>query len=251
MPAKKTARKRAAATAGMTCAEVMKKLKALGNAQTRTIYRRHGAPDSLFGVKIGDMKPLAKRIRKDHEMALELFATENPDAQYFAGMIADDPMMKKTDLNKWARTASWSMVSTCTVAWVAAESGKGLDVSLKWIDATAEKVRTSGWSTLSAYLSMTPDEEIDFSLFKKLITRVARGIHEAPNREKDSMNSFLIAAGCFCVPLMEPALKAAAKIGKVEVDVGETNCKVPDATEYIRKVEKMGRIGKKKKTAKC
>ena len=41
------------------------------------------------------------------------------------------------------------------------------------------------------------------------------------------------------------------EIGKVDVDMGNTSCKVPDATEYIRKVEKMGRIGKKRKTARC
>ena len=51
--------------------------------------------------------------------------------------------------------------------------------------------------------------------------------------------------------LKAKALKAAKKIGKVDVDMGNTSCKVPDATEYIRKVEKMGRIGKKRKTARC
>ncbi|MEM9479943.1 MAG: DNA alkylation repair protein [Verrucomicrobiota bacterium] len=234
-----------------TCAQIMKELKSLGNEQTRKIYRRHGAPESLFGVKIGDMKPIVKRIKRDHELALELFATGNPDAQYFAGLIADDPKMTKADLNRWARTASWPMVTTCTVPWVAAESGRGFELGLKWIEAKSEKVRMSGWATLSAYVSVTPDEEIDFPAFKKLITRVANTIHKSPNDEKDCMNSFLIAAGCFCVPLKEPALKAAKKVGKVDVDVGETNCKVQDATGYIRKVEKMGRIGKKKKTAKC
>ena len=47
------------------------------------------------------------------------------------------------------------------------------------------------------------------------------------------------------------AKAAAKKIGKVEVDMGDTACKVPLATEYIAKVEKMGRVGKKRKTMKC
>ena len=37
----------------------------------------------------------------------------------------------------------------------------------------------------------------------------------------------------------------------VSVDMGETACKVPLATEYIEKIERLGRVGKKRKTIKC
>ena len=40
------------------------------------------------------------------------------------------------------------------------------------------------------------------------------------------------------------------KIGEVEVDHGDTACRTPFAPDYIAKVEKMGRVGKKKKTIK-
>jgi hypothetical protein len=33
--------------------------------------------------------------------------------------------------------------------------------------------------------------------------------------------------------------------------MGGTACKVPDAAEYIQKVQKRGAIGKKRKTTKC
>jgi hypothetical protein len=65
------------------------------------------------------------------------------------------------------------------------------------------------------------------------------------------MNGFVIAVGCYVEPLLEKAKAAAKAIGKVEVDMGETACKVPLATEYIEKVERMGRVGKKRKTIKC
>ena len=46
-------------------------------------------------------------------------------------------------------------------------------------------------------------------------------------------------------------LGVAAKIGKVRVEMGETECKVPAATEYIQKIRKMNRLGKKRKSARC
>ena len=41
------------------------------------------------------------------------------------------------------------------------------------------------------------------------------------------------------------AKATAKKLGKVEVDMHGTSCKVPLATEYIEKIEKTGRAGKK------
>ncbi len=59
------------------------------------------------------------------------------------------------------------------------------------------------------------------------------------------MNGFVISVGGYVKPLLKEAKAAAQEIGKVEVDMGETECKVPLATEYIAKMEKAGRIGKK------
>ena len=65
------------------------------------------------------------------------------------------------------------------------------------------------------------------------------------------MNGFVIAVGSYCPDLLSEAKKTAKKIGRVDVEMGGTACKVPFAPEYIEKIEKMGRIGKKRKTAKC
>ena len=65
------------------------------------------------------------------------------------------------------------------------------------------------------------------------------------------MNGFVIGVGTYIRPLLKHAKAAAKKLGKVEVDMGDTSCKVPLATEYIAKVEKAGRVGKKRKSIKC
>ena len=41
---------------------VMAALEAAGSERTRATYLRHGATEPLFGVKFGDLRPLAKRI---------------------------------------------------------------------------------------------------------------------------------------------------------------------------------------------
>jgi 3-methyladenine DNA glycosylase AlkD len=235
-----------------TAQKILSELEKLGKESHRKTFIRHGAPaDSLFGVPISELKPIQKRIKKDHQLSLDLYASGNSDAMYLAGLIADETRITKTDLNRWAREATWGMISTSTVAGVAADSPHAVALGTKWIDTKLEKIAATGWATLSAYLSVTPDDETDLPLFESLIDRVAAEIHGERNSIKDGMNSFIIAAGSFVAPLKTKALNAAKKIGKVEIDKGDTACKVNNATEYINKVDKMGRIGKKRKSARC
>jgi len=51
--------------------------------------------------------------------------------------------------------------------------------------------------------------------------------------------------------LTAKAQEVGAAIGKVSVNVGDTACKVPLATDYIQKVIDKDRLGKKKKMARC
>lgn len=235
----------------MTKDEVMKQLESLGDAQTRKTFLRHGAKEPFFGVKVGDLKKIQKKIKKDHELSLELFDTGNSDAMYLAGLIADENKITKADLKKWAKNASWEMLSEYTVAWIAAESRFGRELALEWIDGKSESIASSGWSALSSLVSIKPDAELDFALLRGLLARVEKEIAGAPDRVRYTMNKFVIAVGGFVKDLSKDALATAKKIGEVEVDVGDTACNVPNAAEYIAKMGRMGRVGKKKREARC
>ena len=79
-----------------SASSILEELQALGDEKTKAmLMRNHGVREPCFGVKIGDMKPIVKRIKKDHQLALALYDTGNYDAQYFAGLIADDAAMSK------------------------------------------------------------------------------------------------------------------------------------------------------------
>ena len=65
------------------------------------------------------------------------------------------------------------------------------------------------------------------------------------------MNGFVISIGTYVEALTEKSKEVAKKIGKVTVNVGGTACKVPLASDYIDKVIAKGRVGIKRKTARC
>ena len=235
----------------MDVAEIMSELESMGSAQTRKIYRNHcGTPDTLFGVKVGDMKKIVKKVKKDQMLAEELFATANGDAMCLAGMIADPQAITAKELRRWAKSANWSMAINY-VAGVAAESPHGWKLGLEWIDATKPHVASAGWTTLAGVVAFRADEDLDLKMTKSLLARIRKSIHDAPNQVRYTMNAFVISVGCYVTPVNEKAREVAEAVGKVEVDMGSTSCKVPFAPDYIDKVVKAGRLGKKRKNVRC
>jgi 3-methyladenine DNA glycosylase AlkD len=235
----------------MTAKEIVEQLKPLGKDSYKKVLLNHGIPEPVFGVSVAELKKFQKQIKKDYALALALYDTGIYDARYLAGLIADDLKMTGKDLRHWAETANCHSLSQCTVSWVAAESNHGHELALKWIESDSELVATAGWATLSGLAAIKDDADIDVAELKKLLKRVQKTIHEQPNRVRHAMNSFVIAVGSYVQALTELALESAAKIGPVSVDMGDTACKVPDAGEYILKIQKRGAIGKKRKTMKC
>ncbi len=235
----------------MTLQDVMAELEQLGNPGTKKILTKHGAREPFFGVKVGDLKKIVKKIKVDHALALELYATGNSDAMYLAALICDPKQMSVDDLDRWAEGAYWYMIAEYSVAWVAAESGHGFEVARRWIDSGQENYASAGWATLGSLLALTPNEELDLKEIQSLLDRVNKTIHSELNRVRYTMNGFVIAVGSYVEPLHTEAIAVAEAIGKVEVYTGETSCKVPLAAPYIGKATARGSLTKKKKKVRC
>ncbi|MGB5039048.1 MAG: DNA alkylation repair protein [Blastocatellia bacterium] len=235
----------------VTANDVLKELKSLGTEAYAEMMRRHLSVDPIYGVKVEDMKKIQKRIKKDYQLALDLYDSGVYDAMYLAGLIADDEAMTKKDLEKWVTTAKSPGISEYTVPWVASEGRYGMELGLKWIDSKKETIASSGWQTLACLVAIKEDADLDVKALGALLDRVAKTIHDQPNRVKYTMNGFVIAVGGYVEPLTKKATEVAKKIGTVSVDMHGTACKVPFAPEYILKMHKRGTLGRKRKTAKC
>src|SRR5438874_13813617 len=118
----------------MTAAEIVQELKPLGSENIKKVLLKHGIKEPLLGVKVEELKKIQKRIKKDYQLALDLYDTGIYDAMYLAGLIADDRKMTKKDLQHWVKKANCPMLTDYTVPWVAAESKHGLELAREWIE---------------------------------------------------------------------------------------------------------------------
>ncbi len=206
-----------------------------------------GLRDPFYGVRIGDLKKIVKKVKKNHELAMRLYATGNTDAMYLAGLIADETRMSKQDLQKWIKDAYWYMLSEVAVADVAAETPYWNDPAKEWMGSEREMIACAGWGTYSSAISIRPNEELDFTEISGLLDVVERSIYSAPNRIRYDMNHFVICVGSYIPELSEKAKRVVESIGKASVDMAGT--KVPFAPEYIARVIDRGNLGKKRKIA--
>lgn len=235
----------------MTVDEVMVELEAMGNEQTKKVLMKHGAKEPFFGVKVGDMKKIVKKVKKDNDLSLALFDTGNSDAMYLAGLIADETKITKEQLQDWAEKAYWYYLSEYAVSAVTAESPYGHELAMEWIESDEERIASAGWATLAGMASIKADEELDIEELDELLECISKTIKYVPNRVRYTMNGFVIAVGTYVKDLTDRAIEVGKKNGKVEVEMGGTACKVPSAPEYINKVITRGTVGKKRKIARC
>jgi 3-methyladenine DNA glycosylase AlkD len=211
----------------------MRTLEKAGSAQTRKTYARHGAQEPMFGVSFAVLKTLVKRIGVDHELALALWDTKNHDARVLAMKIADPAKIAPSDLDRWVRESRVRMCGSY-VAMLAAESPHAAAKAREWFGSSDAALRASAW-TLAGFIA-SGDESTPDKWFLDRLAHIEKSIHSAPNAEREAMNMAVITIGGRNAALRKAAIAAAKRIGKVEVDHGDTACKTPDAVPYIEKM---------------
>jgi hypothetical protein len=217
----------------MTLAQVMGELEKAGTAQAKKTYARHGATEPMFGVSFATLGALQKRIRVDHDLALRLWGTGNFDARNLAFKIVDPTRMTPADLDRWARETHVRMCAWYP-AMIACEGPDGFATAKRWLASGDETLRAAGWGLVGQLAAR--DEAIPDAWFAERLAEIEGTIHDAPNAHRDPMSRAVIAIGGRSPALRKSALAAAKRIGRVEIDHGDTECTTPDVAAYLEKM---------------
>ena len=206
----------------------MSALEKAGTVQNCRIYTRHGARQPMSGVSFAVLRDLAKKNRNNHALAVRLWKTGNYDACLLACQVADPARVDDALAEGWMREV-YNYVLSGEFSQLVGKSPLGQKKGEKWIRSREEYISRTGWLILSWLVerSTLPDD-----YFSSYIGVIEADIHSSPNRTRDAMNTALINIG-LRPALTKECLAAAKRIGKVDVDHGETGCKTPDAGDYI------------------
>ena len=218
----------------MNLPQTLAALAGAGTPQNMKIYGRHGVTGAMFGVSHAALKSLAKSIGTNHALACGLWATGNHDARVLACLVADPAALSARDLDAWVREIDNYLLCDA-FSTLAARTGLGLGRFAVWKKRKGEYVSAAAWNLLCAATNNGDGAAIDDAFAVAAIGEIEAGIHQAANRTRHSMNQALICLGVLNEGLARQAKAAARRIGKVEVDHGQTSCQTPDAASYIDK----------------
>ena len=72
-----------------TLKDTLAQLESVGNEKVRAQNRKNGAGDNQFGVRLGDIRKLAAKIKPDDPLAIAIWDTGNVDAQFLATLLIE------------------------------------------------------------------------------------------------------------------------------------------------------------------
>src|SRR5918994_6129353 len=96
---------------GMTVKEILARLESLGDDARRAHNTKAGAPDNQFGVKLGDIRAMARKIKTDHELALKLWDSGNVEAHLPATSIIKPQSLSADEVDKLTRSTTCAQVA--------------------------------------------------------------------------------------------------------------------------------------------
>jgi 3-methyladenine DNA glycosylase AlkD len=216
--------------------EILSTLKKLGKPQTAAIYQRHGAGKDVYGTLTSEIAKLARKLKTNHAQAVDLWVTGNAEARILAMLIADPQQLTKAQAERFLGDGPVRFVG-CYLSDLVAKSPIAAATMKAWMKSKDELTREMGYGILGSRLKRDPDAIPDADAEQVLAT-IEKEIHRSPNWARYAMNTALIGIGVFKPALQKRAIAAAKRIGKVEVDHGQTSCKTPDAVPYIEKAAK-------------
>ena len=220
----------------MNAQEALATLRKAGKPQTAAIYKRYGTGDNVFGALTSEIARLKKKIKVDHALALELWKTGNAEARALALQVADAEKLTPADAARFlkdgpVRFLGWYLSELLARSPIAEKTMRA------WMKSRDEFAREMGYGIFGFRLKGDP-ESISDPDAEEVLATIEQKIHGSPNWARYAMNGALISIGVYKPALRKKAIEAAKRIGKVEVDHGETYCKTPDAAPYIVKASK-------------
>ena len=144
-------------------------LKRRGSARNRDGMARYGIRSAkAFGVSMATMRPLVKRLGRNHDLALALWDTGWLEARILAGFVADPARVSPALMDRWCRDFdNWAVCDSTCIHLFSRTAHAWRKVPL-WSRRQDEFVRRAGFALLAA-LAVHDKRAPDASFARSLV----------------------------------------------------------------------------------
>jgi 3-methyladenine DNA glycosylase AlkD len=219
----------------MTVKEILEQLKSMGNDTRRAHNVKAGAPDNQFGVKLGDLRVVAKKIKTDHQLALKLWDTGNVEAQLLATLIIKPKSLSADEVDKLIRSITCAQVAEWLNSYVVAEHPEKETLRAKWMKDKDRWAARAGWHFTASRVNKGDDEDLDVVA---LLDRIEKEMPKAKPEVQWTMNNTLAAIGIKHPKLRKRAVAIGEKIGLYRDWPVSKGCIIPYVPIWVEEMVK-------------
>jgi len=216
----------------MTVTEILSKLESLGNEKVRAHNTKFGARNEQFGVKMGDIRTLAKSIKTNHQLAKELWATGNIEARFLAALVIDPKKLGAEEVDHMVRSEQFTHVADWFSSYVIKEHPDKEQLRLQWMQTNHPMAARAGWSLTAGRIARNP-EGLDIPT---LLDRLEAEMPTAPPETQWTMNIALAYIGINHPALRERALAIGERLGIYRDYPTPKGCTSPFAPIWINEM---------------
>jgi len=216
----------------MTLTEAMSRLEAKGSERMREMNTKNGAGDNQFGVKMGDIRVIAKEIKFDHDLAMQLWETGNIDARFLALLIMRPKQLSTVQLEDMVKSNDFAHLADWLSSYVIKAHPEKEDLRIMWMESDHPMLARAGWSLTTERINKNP-EGLDIC---GLLDRIDRELSAKPYAEQWAMNFSLIDIGIHFPEYRERAISIGEKHGYCRDYPTSKGCTSPFAPIAIREL---------------
>jgi 3-methyladenine DNA glycosylase AlkD len=216
----------------MTLNEALKQLKALAHKATYAQNVKRGAGDNQFGVKLGDIRVLAKKFKTNHALALSLWATGNIDAQLLATLLIKPQDLSAEEMDEMVRSVTFVHVAEWLNSYVVKQHPDKETLRQQWMTTNHHWAARAGWALTAERVAKNPDG-IDLSA---ILLRIESEMRDADPIVQWTMNSTLAAIGIHFPILRKRAIVIGEKLGVFRDYPVSKGCTSPFAPIWINEM---------------
>ena len=214
----------------MSFEQVFAQLEAWGSESTRKIYARYGAGENQFGVSLGNLRSLAKKLKTDHGLALQLWATGNVDARMLATMIMASDQLSVRDIESLVKPLTYYKLVDELVSNVLVNTARTDALRVRWMDSPKEMLGRAGWSLLVHRITQHNTDGLDLDAILK---KIEAGILSAPKRKQEAMNLCLVQIGIHFPDFTGKCIALGERLGRFDKTPVPKGCTSTYAPEWI------------------
>ena len=213
----------------MTLKEIFSQLKALGNDKMFVQNKKKGASDNQFGVRLGDIRALSKKIKTNHRLALELWETENVEARLLATLLIDAKLFSKNEMDKMVKSVTFVQVADWLNAYVVKNFPNKEYLRIEWLKSNNSMAARAG-RNLTAQRVVKNPEGLDLQL---LLDRIKSEMGNTHPLIQWTMNFVLAEIGIHNPNLRERANSIGDNLGIYKDYPVSKGCTSPFAPIWI------------------